>query len=449
MTTVVPGYCADYRSGNRAGDRAAQSPLAAMTAAVVLAGGNGTRLGNLTRWHSKPAIPFGGIYRNIDFSLSNCVNSGIRRIAVLTQYKSQSLIDHLNEGWNFLPRQFGEFVDIWPAQQRVNSGWYRGTADAVFQNLEVLRRLAPAYVLVLAGDHVYSMDYGPMLEQHARSGASVTIACVEVPRAAASEFGIMQCDAERRVTHFIEKPNRPDLQFPEQRSVLASMGVYVFSFDVLRHALMLDANVDASAHDFARDVLPRLVRDGSAAAFEFRDPLTQRQGYWRDVGTVDAYWQAHMELLLPEQLLRLNDPHWPIWTRPLHAAPAQVLETQPDGGGFLSNVILSPGCVVHDAVIRNSVLCPGVQIMRGTVIEDSVVLPNTVIGHGCHLRRVVVDSGVQVPDGSLVGQELNGDWDVQSGQLTLTENGVSMLCDNGHGAPMLADVTQDRRVAAA
>lgn len=445
MATVVPGY----RAGYQAGHRVEYSHLTANTIAVILAGGNGTRLGNLTRWHSKPAIPFGGVYRNIDFSLSNCVNSGIRRIAALTQYKSQSLIEHLNEGWSFLPRQLGEFIDVWPAQQRVSTGWYRGTADAVFQNLEIMRQLAPAYVLVLAGDHVYSMDYGPMLEQHARSGASVTIACVEVPRDAAAEFGIMQCDADKCITRFIEKPAHPEQAFPDRSSVLASMGIYVFSFDVLLHALMLDANVDASAHDFARDVLPRLVRDGSAMAFEFRDPITHGQGYWRDVGTVDAYWQAHMELLSPDRPLRLDDARWPIWTRPLHVSPAQVLETQADGGGFLSNVILSPGCVVRDAVIRNSVLSPGVQIMPGVVIEDSVLLPGAVVGRGSHLRRVVVDSDVQVPEASLIGHDLNSEWQTEAGQLTLTENGVSMLCNNVHGAPMLVNVTHNRHVVAA
>jgi len=449
MASVAPGDHVGNHAGFFGGRRVEHSQLTAHTVALILAGGNGTRLGELTRWHSKPAIPFGGIYRNIDFSLSNCVNSGIRRIAALTQYKSQSLIEHLNEGWNFLPRQLGEFIDIWPAQQRVNNGWYRGTADAVFHNLEMLRQLDPAYVLVLAGDHVYSMDYGPMLEQHARSGAGVTIACVEIPRQAAVEFGVMHCDADNRIVRFVEKPAHPEQLFPEQTTVLASMGIYVFSFDVLLHALTHDAGVESSAHDFARDVLPRLVREGNASAFAFRDPVTQQQGYWRDVGTVEAYWQAHMELLSAERPLRLNDKHWPIWTRPLYAPPAQVLETQPDGGGFLSNVILSPGCVVRDAVIRNSVLSPGVQIMPGVVIEDSVLLPNVIVGRGCHLRRVVVDSDVHVPEGSLIGHDLNSEWQAEAGQLMLTENGVSMLSNNRFGTPVLIDVIQNRRVVAA
>lgn len=447
--SMDPDYRTTHHAAAHPGHRIEYAQLTANTLAVILAGGNGTRLGNLTRWHSKPAIPFAGIYRNIDFSLSNCVNSGIRRVAVLTQYKSQSLIEHLNEGWNFLPRQFGEFIDIWPAQQRVNSGWYRGTADAVYQNFEMLRQLSPAYVLVLAGDHVYSMDYGPMIEQHVSSGASVTIACVDVPRSLASEFGVMQCDDAHRIVRFIEKPAHPEQLFPEHRTVRASMGIYVFSFEVLLQALLHDCDVEASAHDFARDVLPRLVREGTAAAFAFRDPVTREQGYWRDVGTVDAYWQAHMELLLPQRPLRLNDPRWPIWTRPLHVAPAQVLETQPDGGGFLSNVMLSPGCEVRDAVIRNSVLSPGVQVMPGVVIEDSVLLPNAVIGRGCHLRRVIVDSDVHVPPGSLIGHDLCGDWQADAGQLTLTDNGVSMVCNTLHGTPTLVDVMRDRDVAAA
>ncbi|MES1192124.1 MAG: glucose-1-phosphate adenylyltransferase [Steroidobacter sp.] len=398
------------------------------TVALVLAGGNGTRLGNLTRWHAKPAVPFGGIYRNIDFSLSNCVNSGIRRIAALTQYKSQSLLEHLNAGWNFLPRQLGEFIDVWPAQQRLHRGWYGGTADAVFQNMEMLSSLHPKYVLILAGDHVYNMDYVPMIQQHAASSVAVTIACIEVPRESAHEFGVVHLRQHTpRIARFVEKPVHPEELFPNQSTVWASMGIYVFDFNALMQALAVDNSLESSTHDFGHDVLPKLVREGRADAFRFKDRITQQPGYWRDVGTVDAYWQAHMELLSSSPPLNLSDPQWPIITRPLHLPPARVVESA-TGNAVISNSMISPGCIIHDAVIRNSVLSPGVQVKSGAIVEDSVLLPHAVVGSGCHVQRAVIDSDVVIADGSVVnhGSDRTADTSIH---FTVTANGVCLLCN--------------------
>lgn len=402
--------------------------MVADTVALVLAGGNGTRLGNLTRWHAKPAVPFGGIYRNIDFSLSNCVNSGIRRIAALTQYKSQSLIEHLNGGWNFLPRQLGEFIDVWPAQQRLHRGWYGGTADAVLQNMEMLSALKPKYVLILAGDHVYNMDYVPMIQQHAAASVAVTIACIEVPRESAHEFGVVHLRQHTpRIARFIEKPPHPEELFPDQSTVWASMGIYVFDFNALMQALAVDSNLESSTHDFGHDVLPKLVREGRADAFRFKDRITQRSGYWRDVGTVDAYWQAHMELLSSSPPLNLSDPEWPVITRPLHLPPARVVQSA-SGNAVISNSMISPGCVIHDAVIRNSVLSPGVQVNSGAIVEDSVLLPNAVIGSGCRVQRAVIDSGVVIADGSVVNHASDHSA-LTPIHFTVTSSGVCLLCN--------------------
>lgn len=416
--------------------------LAADTVALVLAGGNGTRLGHLTHWHAKPAVPFGGIYRNIDFSLSNCVNSGIRRIAALTQYKSQSLLDHLNGGWNFLPRQLGEFIDIWPAQQRLHKGWYHGTADAVCQNLEMLHSLKPKYVLILAGDHVYNMDYVPMLEQHSSSESAVTIACIEVPYSSASEFGVMQLRARsQRIARFVEKPKQPELMFPGQSTVWASMGIYVFDFDALAQALLRDAADESSTHDFGKDVLPTLVWNGQADAFKFKDRRTQQAGYWRDVGTIDAYWQAHMELLANSPLLNLSDPEWPIITRPLQLPPTRMVRSQTGDAATISNSMISPGCVIHDAMIRNSVLSPGVRVMPGAIVEDSVLLPNVIVGSNAHVQRAVVDADVRIDDAQIISDAVNAE--VRGGlTLTVTSNGVCLLCNVPMPLPSLLQQMQ-------
>ena len=375
--------------------------LARETVALILAGGNGTRLGELTRWQCKPALSFGGHFRNIDFTLSNCVNSGVRRVAVLTQYKAQSLINHLGAGWSFLARPLGEFIDVWPAQQRLHASWYVGTADAAHQNLDLLAAQGNRYTLVLAGDHVYKMNYRVLLEQHTQSGADVTVACVPVPVEESASFGVLEVDERRRVCSFIEKPQPSGLGLTGQRTVLASMGVYVFNTGYLERQLRRDAQETTSTHDFGRDLLPRAVHEDHVAAFAFLD-ANGEPGYWRDVGTLDAYWQAHMELLQATPPIELFDPAWPIITLPEQLPPARLVYAA-GRHGFVANSLLSGGVVVRGATVTNSVLAGNVQVAEGTLLDESVALPGARIGANCKLRRVIIDAGVVIPDGVTVG----------------------------------------------
>ncbi len=386
------------------------------TLALVLAGGNGTRLGQLTRSQCKPALPFAGQFRNIDFTLSNCVNSGIRRIAVLTQYKAQSLITHLAGGWSFLARPLGEFVEVWPAQQRLQPSWYAGTADAVYQNLDLLLAQRPLYTLVLAGDHIYKMDYRDLLEHHIASGAEVTLGCVPVPVKEAGAFGVLQTDRRDRVCRFVEKPDAGTLAdiFTGGRSVLASMGIYVFNTDYLISALTRDAALEHSAHDFGRDILPAAVSEQRVAAYAFVDSAGLPR-YWRDVGTVEAYWQAHMELLADPPAFDLFDPSWPITTLREALPPARLLGLR---GGNIRSSLLAGGVVVRNATITNSVLSSNVHIDDGALVEDSVVLPGARIGANCRLRRVVIDAAMQVPDGTVVGAPVSSEPDSRVTLLT-------------------------------
>jgi len=381
--------------------RGSESELSHHTFALILAGGNGTRLGDLTRWQCKPAIPFAGHFRNIDFTLSNCVNSGMKRIAVLTQYKAHSLIAHLQAGWSFLPRALGEFVEVWPAQQRLHKGWYSGTADAVYQNLDLMLAQGSRYTLVLAGDHIYKMDYRRLLDHHARSGAGVTVGCVPIPVESAGSFGVLGVDADGRVRSFIEKPAPSTLGPVTPSSVLGSMGIYVFTTDYLVELLTRDADATESAHDFGRDILPQAVRDGCAVAHLFLD-ANGEPGYWRDVGTLDSYWQAHMELLHPCPSLDLYDMDWPIRTLAEASPPAKLAD---DGvrRSSVSSSLLAAGTVVGAATIAHSVLSTNVRVGDGTTLEEAVVLPNARIGANCRLRRVIVDAGAVIPDGTVIG----------------------------------------------
>jgi glucose-1-phosphate adenylyltransferase len=363
-----------------------------------MAGGSGSRLGELTRWHAKPALPFGGQYRNIDFPLSNCINSGIRRITLLTQYKAHSLIQHVQLGWSFLRPDMGEFVELWPAQQRRGEGWYAGTADAVYQNIDLIAAYAPEYVLVLAGDHVYKMDYAAMLEAHASSGADVTVGCVEVPVEEASSFGVMATDAAGWVRRFDEKPARPAPLPHDPRLALASMGIYVFGRRFLIDSLEADARNPRSNRDFGRDVLPSLIGRQRVLAHA----LGGRGGkaYWRDVGTVDSYWQANMELLADEPPLDLHDRSWPIRTHHPQCPPPRFL-----GEGSALRSIVCGGCDVAGRVER-SVLGNDCRVGRGSVVEETVVFPDVVIGRDCRIRRAIIDSGCVVPDNTVIGDDL-------------------------------------------
>jgi glucose-1-phosphate adenylyltransferase len=387
----------------------ASMDLARDTFALVLAGGNGTRLGELTRWQCKPAVAFAGHFRNIDFTLSNCVNSGVRRIAVLTQYKAQTLISHITAGWNFLSKPLGEFVDVWPAQQRLHKQWYSGTADAVHQNLDMVLAQRSRYTLVLAGDHIYKMDYRDLIDRHARSGADVTVACVPVPLAEASAFGVLGVDANHCVRSFVEKPTQESLARDglgrdatghASPAVLASMGVYVFNTDYLADRLRADADNLDSAHDFGRDILPAAVREDHVVAHPFADSDGQ-PCYWRDVGTLDAYWHAHMELLAAEPPIDLYDPSWPIMTLAEPLPPARVI-CDPAHPGSVGNSLLAGGVVVSKAAVTNSVLASNVRVGTGSSVDEAVVLPGVRIGANCHLKRVIVDAGVNIPDGSVI-----------------------------------------------
>jgi glucose-1-phosphate adenylyltransferase len=369
--------------------------------AVILAGGNGTRLGELTRTQCKPAIPFAGQFRNIDFTLSNCINSGVRRIAVATQYKAQTLIDHITNGWNFLPRALGEFVDIWPAQQRVHSGWYSGTADAVYQNLDLLEAQGTRYTLVLAGDHIYTMDYRALLAEHVDSGADVTVSCVPIPIEEAGAFGVLGVDGQGRVQSFIEKPAPATLRMAAQGPVLASMGIYVFTTQYLIEALRKDAGAASSAHDFGRNILPAAVHQDHVQAHLFVDREGQ-PGYWRDVGTLDAYWQAHMELLQPEPPIDLHDPAWPIGTLPASLPPARLLSTGAMQS-YVANSLLAGGTIIRGATVTNSVLANNVRVGAASTLDETVALPNASIGANCRLRRVIVGPDVVIPDGTSIG----------------------------------------------
>jgi glucose-1-phosphate adenylyltransferase len=393
----------------------------APTVAVVMAGGNGTRLGALTRWDCKPALPFGGQYRNIDFPLSNCVNSGIRQIGVLTQYKAHSLIQHVAQGWSFLRPELGEFVELWPAQQRKGQRWYDGTADAVYQNLELIMEHAPAYVLVLAGDHVYKMDYRPMIEAHAAAGADVTVGCVEVPLREAGSFGVMGVDTDGWVEEFKEKPESPKAVPSRPNIALGSMGIYVFNRDFLFGALIDDAGNPSSSHDFGRSLLPSMVAHSRVLAYAFRDRATGGQGYWRDVGTIDAYWQANMDLLEDAPELDVHDQRWPILTHQPLRTPARLLR-----GGSTTRSIVAAGGVIAGSV-EDSVLFPECEIGRGAAVSGALVLPGARIGRNARLRNVIVDSGCEVPDGTVVGEDPEADAAVYE----VSPGGVALVTSQG------------------
>ncbi len=375
--------------------------------AMVLAGGRGSRLMQLTDWRSKPAVPFGGKFRIIDFTLSNCVNSGIRRIGVATQYKAQSLIHHLQRGWSFLDGRFDEFIDLLPAQQQITENWYQGTADAVFQNLDVIRRRRPKYVLILSGDHVYKMDYGRMLAQHAQTEADLTVACMDVPIAEASSFGVMAVDEHHRVTAFVEKPKDPPPIPGRPDRALASMGVYVFNADFLYEQLVRDADDRRSGHDFGKDIIPHCVSRYRVDAHDFADSCVgiPESGipYWRDVGTIDAYWEANVELTKVTPELNMYDNDWPIWTHQEQLPPAKFVFDDPDRRGMAVDSLVSGGNVISGALVRRSLLFSSVHVHSKAVVEDSVVLPKADIGEGVRLRRVVVDKHCRIPDDMAIG----------------------------------------------
>ncbi len=373
------------------------------TLALIMAGGSGTRLHDLTRWHAKPAVAFGGSYKTIDFPLSNCVNSDIRRICVLTQYKSHSLNSHIAKGWHFLHPELNAFVELLPAQQRTGDCWYLGTADAIHQNLDIIRDHRPAHVLVLAGDHIYKMDYRPMLDRHIASGADMTLGCLPVPLPDARGFGVVAVDAAGWVLGFDEKPHHPSALSTDPALALASMGIYVFAREFLERILDRDALNSHSCHDFGRDIIPGLIGEARIAAHHFRDPITGGPGYWRDVGTIDSYYQAHMDLLAVTPPLDLYDGKWPIWTYQEQLPPCKFVFDDDDRRGQAIDSMVAAGCIVSGATVRRSLLGTNVRVSSYASIEDAVILPNVEIGRGCHLRRVVIDANCAVPPGTVIG----------------------------------------------
>jgi glucose-1-phosphate adenylyltransferase len=400
------------------------SRLTRDTLALVLAGGRGARLGPLTDWRAKPAVPFGGKFRIIDFPLSNCLNSGIRRIAVLTQYKSHSLILHIQKGWGFLRGEFNEFIEFLPAQQRVSeTAWYAGTADAVYQNIDIIRHHDPSHVLILAGDHVYKMDYGPMLAAHVEQAADITVGCIEVPVEQAREFGVMAVDKEWRVIRFAEKPRDPETLPGRPGTALASMGIYVFGTDFLIEQLTRDAADADSNHDFGRNILPGAIESHAVHAYSFRDASGDAQGYWRDVGTVDSYWQANMELIEVEPELNLYDKDWPIWTYQEQLPPAKFVFDDVDRRGYALNSMVAGGCIVAGASIRRSVLFSNVHVEPHSDVDESVVLPNVRVGKSCRIRRTILDKGCVVPDHLVIGHDRERD----SRLFHMTPGGITLV----------------------
>jgi glucose-1-phosphate adenylyltransferase len=395
------------------------------TLAVVMAGGRGVRLGPLTARQSKPAIPFGGKYRIIDFTLSNCVNSGINKICILTQYRAHSLIRHIELGWSFSRHEFDEFIELLPAQERVEtSSWYQGTADAVFQNLDIILDHDPAYVLVLAGDHIYKMDYALMLALHVERNADVTVGCVEVPIREASNFGLMEVDAEDRVTGFQEKPEQPRPIPGKPDSALASMGIYLFSTDYLREVLEQDAAAATSTHDFGRDILPSIYRERRLVACRFNALGGEEMNYWRDVGTVDAYWEANLELIGVTPPLNLYDRDWPIRTAPTQLPPAKFVFDDEDRRGMAVDSMVSAGCIVSGSVIRHSLLSNDVRVHSYSTIDDTVILPRVMIGRHCRISRAVIDSDCRVPPKTVIGEDPEED----RKRFYVTPRGVVLVC---------------------
>ena len=396
--------------------------------AYVLAGGRGSRLKELTDRRAKPAVFFGGKTRIIDFALSNALNSGIRRIGVATQYKAHSLIRHLQRGWNFLRDERNESFDILPASQRVSEAqWYEGTADAVYQNIDIIESYGPEYMVILAGDHVYKMDYELMLKEHVEAGADVTIGCLEVPRMEATGFGVMHVDASERVVSFLEKPADPPGIPDKPDMALASMGIYVFKTEFLFDQLRRDAADSSSAHDFGHNIVPYIVKNGKAVVHRFTKSCVkseaEAEAYWRDAGTVDAYWEANIDLTSVIPALDLYDHEWPIWTYAEITPPAKFVHDDEGRRGMAVNSLVSGGCIISGSALRNSLLFTGVRVNSYGALDGAVVLPYVEIGRKAQLKNVVVDRGVKIPEGLVVGE----DPELDAKRFRRTEKGICLI----------------------
>ena len=401
------------------------SRLTRDTVALILAGGRGSRLYEMTDWRAKPAVYFGGKLRIIDFPLSNCINSGVRRIGVATQYKAHSLIRHLVHGWTGYQSGDREFVEILPASQRVGDDWYLGTADAVFQNLDIIRTHSPRFVLILSGDHVYKMDYGVFLAFHAETNADMTVCCIEVPiEEAAGQFGVMTVDETGRVIGFNEKPEHPAPIPGKEGYCLASMGNYIFNTEFLYEQVIKDADTPASEHDFGKNIIPSIIDNYQVYAYPFRDSKTQKQAYWRDVGTLDAFWEANMELISVLPQLDLYDDEWPILTHQLQAPPAKFVFDNPDRRGEAIESMVSAGCIISGARVRRSLIFSNCKLHSHAIIEDSLILPECEVMDRCHIRGAIIDRGCVIPEGTQIGIDLEAD---RARGFRVTEGGHTLV----------------------
>jgi len=386
------------------------SNLTRETYALILAGGRGSRLHELTDWRAKPAVYFGGKFRIIDFPLSNCINSGIRRVGIATQYKSHSLIRHVNRAWGHFKKELGESVEILPASQRYGDDWYCGTADAVFQNMDIIRHELPKYVMILSGDHVYRMDYGALIAKHVETNADMTVCCIETDvDEAADTFGVMTVDNQNRVKRFDEKPTSPTSIPGKPGTCLASMGNYVFNTEFLFEQLKKDAQREGSGRDFGHDIIPAIIEEHNVFAFPFSDPGHKGQPYWRDVGTLDSFWEANMELASPEPQLDLYDPSWPIWTYQEQLAPAKFVFDDDERRGMAVDSTVSGGCIISGATVRKSLLFSNVHVHSFCEINESVILPAAIIGRNCKIKRAIIDRSCVIPDDLEIGYDQEQD----------------------------------------
>lgn len=422
--------------------------LTQRTVALVLAGGRGTRLNSLTDGRAKPAVYFGSRFRIIDFTLSNCINSGLRRVGVITQYQAHSLLRHIQHGWSFLHAERNEFVDLLPARQQLEAGhWYRGTADAVYQNKDIMQRhYRPEYVVILAGDHIYKMNYAQMLLDHVKSGARCTVGCIEVPREQAHAFGIMAVDEQYKITRFEEKPAHPAAMPGDPQRSLASMGIYIFNADYLYQALE-DAQTDPETHfDFGQDIIPAAVRAGVAYAHPFGRSCmgftADGEAYWRDVGTLDAYWEANIDLISTPQRLDPFDPNWPIISKHAQLAPARFKQSARHVGNVVENALIGGGCVIDSAQIHDAILSSRVDVAPEAHIQTSVLLPDVYVGRGCRLQRCVIDRGCRLPDGLVIGEDPQQDaryfYRSEKGIVLVTQEALAALPSIRRAAPMMA-----------
>lgn len=400
------------------------SRLTKDTLALILAGGRGSRLYELTDWRAKPALYFGGKFRIIDFPLSNCINSGIRRVGILTQYKAHSLIRHIQVGWSHFKRELGEYIEVLPASQRNSPNWYQGTADALYQNLDIIRASNAKYVMVLSGDHIYQMDYGTMLAQHTEKKAKLTVSCIEVPiEEAAGSFGVMTVDDKDRILRFDEKPEHPTPVPNNPSMCLASMGNYVFDADFLLELLEKDAITEGSDHDFGKDIIPSIISKIDVHAFRFKEQDGER-AYWRDVGTLDAFWEANMELISPTPSLNLYDHHWPIWTYQTQLPPAKFVFDDDTRRGYAVDSMVSGGCIISGGKVKRSLLFSDVHVHSYTSIEESVILPEVEVHRHVKIRRAIIDRACVIPEGMEIGY--NHDEDRARG-FRVTKKGIVLV----------------------